>query len=80
MPHKIETLWAWVALDPIDGDESIPAMQLPDHVLMPLIGSDRVRVDVIHTMAEIVQAQGPIRMELRRFEYVATEEVMGENH
>lgn len=50
MPHRVQTFYAVLAIDP-DGDESVPAF-LKDGMMMPLVGSDLARVESLKGAAQ----------------------------
>jgi hypothetical protein len=43
-PHKITILYAWVVEHP-DGEDGIPAINAGDGTVLPLVGSDRERIE-----------------------------------
>lgn len=49
---KITTLYAWIVADKDADDEGVPAVQMPDGMIMPLMGSDMPRVDSIRRLAQ----------------------------
>jgi hypothetical protein len=49
-PHKIERLYAWIATH-ADGEEGVPAIQGPDGTILPLVGSDRERIESLREAA-----------------------------
>ncbi|MES2712013.1 MAG: hypothetical protein V4653_10555 [Pseudomonadota bacterium] len=61
-PHRIERLYAWIATD-ADGEDGIPAFQGPEG-MMPLVGSDKVRIESLRSVAEqLVALEGyPVRL------------------
>ncbi len=61
-PHKIERLYAWIATD-ATGEDGIPAMRSGD-VAMPLIGSDKDRIESLRPYAEAIALREgyPIRL------------------
>lgn len=64
---RISSLWAWTMIGD-DDEEGLPTM-IDDGVPMPMIASDRVRLDALRPLAaELARASGrPIR--LRRFDF-----------
>jgi len=65
---KIERLYAFIATDPVDGDEGIMAFSTPEGMMMPMIGADMDRVGILETMAdEIKQATG-VEYDIKYFE------------
>lgn len=61
-PHKIERLYAWITTD-ATGEDGIPAMNLGG-VPMPMIGSDKARIESLRPHAEaLALVEGyPIRL------------------
>jgi len=63
---RIQSLWAWLSVDPIDGNEGVLGMYTPVG-WMPLIASDKVRLAEYRKVAEqIVQTSG-IKARLAKF-------------
>lgn len=64
---RITSLWAWTVVDPADDQEGIAAFLGADGTWVPLIASDRVRLNDLQPLADrTAQALGrPVR--LRRF-------------
>jgi hypothetical protein len=50
---RIKTVWAFICVDPKDENEGIISMTR-DGVMMPLIASDRVRLDHLRPYAQMV--------------------------
>lgn len=81
MGNKITELYCWIALDPADDNEGVPATNIiingADY-MVPLMGADKARIASLRKHAEQVKAEmGPdIAFRLRRF--VITEEVVDE--
>jgi hypothetical protein len=50
-PHKIERLYAWIATD-ATGEDGIPAMPGPNSTMIPLVGSDKARIESLRPFAE----------------------------
>lgn len=49
---RIDGIWAWVAVDPDDGDEGVIGMYAGDDLgWLPLIAADRVRLDEMRPIA-----------------------------
>lgn len=61
-PHKIERLYAWIATD-ATGEDGIPAFNGPGGP-MPLVGSDKARIESLRPVAEqLVALEGyPVRL------------------
>ena len=49
-PHKIERLYAWIVTEP-DGEDGIPAFRGSDGVAMPMVGSDKDRIESLRPRA-----------------------------
>ena len=64
-PHKIERLYAWIATD-ATGEDGIPAAVI-DGVTMPLIGSDKARIESLRPFAEQVVAADGLAVRLVEF-------------
>lgn len=65
--HKITHLWAFVCADS-DGDEGLPAVYQPQTgMMMPLVGSDLVRVDLLRQQAQMIADKSGQTIELRKF-------------
>lgn len=45
MGFELQTLTAFVAVDPANGDEGIIGRTLPNGVMMPMIGADQARIE-----------------------------------
>lgn len=65
-PHKITELFAWVATDQ-DGTEGVCGQLLPSNTLMPMIGSDRDRIESLRPAAEEVRRLTGFPVKLMRF-------------
>ena len=68
--RRVEFIWAFLAVDPTDGNEGVVGALTPQG-WRPLIGGDTERMEVLRSMAQEVgrQHQAPIRLvrfELRR--------------
>lgn len=61
-PHKIERMYAWIATDNT-GEDGIPAVHTP-HGPLPLVGSDKARIESFRHMAEEVNRDHgfPVRL------------------
>jgi hypothetical protein len=64
---RIEALWAWTVVDPADNQEGIPGVPAPGGGVMPLVASDRVRLEELRPIAQQFadMLKSPVR--LRRF-------------
>jgi len=67
MALKIESMYAFIAIDPRDGDEGVIAFQTPSGMMMPMIGADMARVKSLIPMAEAIAKQTGIDYEIRYF-------------
>lgn len=67
MGFRIETLTAYVAVDPADGDEGVVGHRMPDGTTMPLIGADETRIKDLRPYAEAVAAATGQQIKLVRF-------------
>jgi hypothetical protein len=77
-PHgsltRIEKIWAYVALDPKDGNEGIISMtRSTDGLVFPLIASDQVRADQYRSLAQ--QAADEWNVTIRLVEFTTRTEV-----
>jgi hypothetical protein len=65
---KIEALWAFVSVDPIDDNEGVCAHQFPGSGWMPLIAADEKRLNQLRPIAEMIAAMHPeYRIKLVKF-------------
>lgn len=64
MGNVITELYAYVVLDDGDGNEGVPAVEMPDGKIMPLMGADMPRVQSIRQLAQQAAnlANAPIRL------------------
>jgi len=71
VPLRIEELWAWVSLDPVDNQEGVIGVEMrdplgrPDRtVFVPMVGADRERIESYRSYVEnIVKTTGvPARL------------------
>jgi hypothetical protein len=61
-PHKITILYAWVVEHP-DGEDGIPAINAGDGTVLPLVGSDRERIESLRHAALSCAMQGmPVKL------------------
>lgn len=51
---KIDVLYAYIVADKAPDDEGVPAVQMPDGMIMPLMGADMPRVDSVRRIAQSV--------------------------
>jgi hypothetical protein len=65
---RIEKLWAYIAVDPVDTNEGIVAME--NHgIMMPLIAADRVRLFELRPYAQRVATQLGLIIKLVEFDH-----------
>lgn len=64
-PHKIERLYAWVVTH-ADGEDGIPAVASA-HGPLPLVGSDKARIESFRSVAEALARTGPGPVRLVEF-------------
>lgn len=65
---RIEQMYAFVALDPEDNTEGIPAFPAPDGTPMPMVGADMARVDQLRPIAKLLATHMGLKITLCRFE------------
>jgi hypothetical protein len=63
---KIESIWAFVSVDPEDGNEGVAAASFRG-VMMPLIAADEKRLTMILPIAEHIKASTGIKLKLVKF-------------
>ena len=77
MSDKIEEIYAFIELDPKDGNEGITAFPIND-MLFPLITADTARVDQLRPLAQhIANSTGRV-IELRKFSKMEVLEVISQ--
>lgn len=74
---KIESIHAYVAVDPEDGDEGIMAFGSALG-MMPMIAADKHRLDELRPTAEAMAKQLGIEVRLVRFDQRTTVEILNE--
>lgn len=75
--HMIDEMWAWVMFDASDGNEGIPAVNVPGtELIVPLVGADADMAMTHRDVAIQLAAQAGARVELRRFTKVEVLEVI----
>jgi alkanesulfonate monooxygenase SsuD/methylene tetrahydromethanopterin reductase-like flavin-dependent oxidoreductase (luciferase family) len=72
---RITTLWAFVSVDPSDGDEGLLAARIGDYWL-PMVAADRERLELLRPYAEKTGRAGNVRVRLIRFEQRTEVEVL----
>jgi ribosomal protein S27AE len=65
---RIKTVWAFVVVDPKDGNEGIISMTSATGLTMPLIASDRVRLDSLRPYAQRVANKLGVPVQLVEFQ------------
>ena len=65
VPLKIEELYAWVSIDPADGDEGVLAVYEHGAGWIPAIGADKERIESYRGFAETAAKKVgmPIRLQ-----------------
>jgi hypothetical protein len=64
----IKSMWAYVVIDPKDGNEGVPAMQGPNGLVVPLIASDRIRREEFRPFAQSVADDLGVPVKLVEFQ------------
>jgi hypothetical protein len=65
---EMTELWAWVAIDAVDGSEGIAAYRMPETgCWMPLIGTQLDRVAPLELYARMVERETGTTCVLKRF-------------
>lgn len=64
---KIDELWCWVAYDPADGNEGIPAFYGIGGLAMPMMGADGDKMLMLRPAAVQAAALSRHDVQLRRF-------------
>jgi hypothetical protein len=62
-PHRIERLYAWIVTD-ASGEDGIPAIHGPNGAALPMVGSDKTRIESFRPLAEdLARREGfPLRL------------------
>ena len=77
MSLKIERIYAFVAVDPENGDEGIMAFQPPNqHVMLPMIGADLDRVKDLIPIADEMEERLGVPYRIKYFDEVPSESVL----
>jgi hypothetical protein len=63
---KIESIWAFVSMDPLDGNEGVCAFQVGQH-MMPMIAADPKRLEQLTPLAESLALRTGMKIKLVRF-------------
>jgi hypothetical protein len=69
---KIESIWAFVSVDPQDGNEGVCAFQIGPQ-MMPMMAADPKRLEAITPLAESLALRTGMKIKLVRF--TAREEI-----
>ena len=65
---RIESIWAIVSVDPVDGNEGVVAAPLQAGMLsVPLIAADKARLDSILPLARAIAGASGTKLKLVRF-------------
>lgn len=72
---KITSIWAYISVDPVDGDEGILAFQ-SGYGTMPMIAADKRRLDQLRPMAEAIAQDFGIEVHLVRFDNRSNVEIL----
>ena len=67
----VTELYAFVTVDPDDGNEGIMGFQLPNGDMIPMIGTDLERVESLREVAEKIEEEMGIQYEVRYFKLIA---------
>jgi len=67
---KITKMYAFIATDPMDGDEGVIAFQSTDGTMMPMIGADMTRVNDLRLIADKISDDANIKYEIKYFELI----------
>lgn len=81
MGNKITELYAWIALDPADDNEGMPATDIVIdgmRYFVPLLGADMDRVTSLRRYAKEVKASMPGNVVFRLRRFIITDEVVDE--
>jgi hypothetical protein len=62
----IRHIWAFVSVDPVDGNEGVCAAPLSG-VTLPMIAADEDRLEILIPMAEYIVKQTGIKIKLVKF-------------
>jgi len=67
---KITKIYAFIATDPMDGDEGVIAFQNDDGPMMPMIGADMTRVNDLRVIADKIVEDAGIDYKIKYFELI----------
>jgi hypothetical protein len=73
---EIKSIWAYVVLDPRDGNEGVPAILGPDGIVLPLIASDRIRREQYRPHAQSIADNLGVAVKLVEFQNRVEVEVL----
>jgi hypothetical protein len=65
--RRIDTVTAFVIVDPADDTEGVPAVLLADGTVMPMLAADPARVASLRPVAERWAKANGVRIEMVRF-------------
>jgi hypothetical protein len=74
---KIESIHAFVAVDPVDGDEGVMAFYSANGPV-PMIAADKRRLDELRPLAERLAEEAGLEVRLLRFDKRTTVEILNE--
>jgi hypothetical protein len=72
---RITSVWAFVSVDPADGDEGVLAARMGDYWL-PMVAADQVRIEQLRPYAEKIGREGNVKVRLIRFDQRTEVEVL----
>jgi hypothetical protein len=75
---KIESMYAFIVLDPADNTEGIPALNSPDGPL-PMVGADMARIEQLRPWAEHIASTMGAKVTLAHFTNRTDVETIGED-
>ena len=52
MGQRIDVMWAYLAVDPVDGCEGLIAEMAPNGMWMPMVGADLMRMESLREQAK----------------------------
>ncbi len=67
MSFKINEIWAYITVDPKDGDEGIPAFSTSSGMMLPMVCADKRRVISLIPAAEAIAKANGVKIKLVRF-------------
>ena len=64
---KVERLYAFICVDPNDGDEGVMGFMKEDGEWMPMIGADTARVESLELVAEDIKKATGLEYKIKYF-------------